>query len=280
MIGLAAPDKKFVFTKDDFQSIQDKVYKLAGIHLEDQKTDLVYSRLTKRLRELGLTSFQSYLDLVDSPEGAAEIERMLNALTTNLTSFFREAHHFDHLKTTALGASVERQNGTGRRLRIWSSACSTGEEPYSIAMTLLESPFDLAHADVRILATDLNTEVLEQASSGHYSASVLTKCPDFCRRYVQMNQDGSGVMNSSLRDLIRFKQLNLLSNWPMKGPFDIIFCRNVLIYFDCETKQRLVDRFVGILKPGGWLYLGHSESTSGNHPKLESLGHTIYRKML
>ncbi len=280
MIGLATPEKKFTFTKDDFRSIQDKVYKLAGINLEDQKTDLVYSRLTKRLRDLGLTSFQSYLDLVDSPEGAAEIERMLNALTTNLTSFFREAHHFDHLKNTALGESLERQKGAGRRLRLWSSACSTGEEPYSIAMTLMESPIDLGHADVRILATDLNTEVLHQASEGRYSASVMGKCPDACRRYVQMNQDGSGEVKKAIRDLIRFKQLNLLGSWPMKGPFDIIFCRNVLIYFDCETKQRLVNRFVSILRPGGWLYLGHSESTSGNHPKLESLGHTIYRKML
>ena len=146
-------------------------------------------------------------------------------------------------------------------------------------MTLLESQINFSGVDVRILATDLNTDVLEQASIGRYGASVMAKCPEACRKYVSLNPDGGGQVNSSIRDLISFKQLNLLGRWPMKGPFDIVFCRNVLIYFANETKQRLVDRFVDILKPGGWLYLGHSESGSGNHPRLELIGQTIYRKM-
>ena len=146
-------------------------------------------------------------------------------------------------------------------------------------MTLLDSEIDLSRVDVRILATDLNTDVLKQASSGRYGASVLSKCPEPCRRYFQITSDGGGQAKASIRDLIRFRQLNLLGHWPMKGPFDIVFCRNVLIYFDTETKRRLVDRFVDILKTGGWLYLGHSEATSGNHPRLELIGRTIYRKI-
>lgn len=280
MTGLTALQaKRFALSDADFCSIREKVYDLSGILLGDHKFDLVYSRLTKRLRALGLTDFRSYLELVDSPGGEVELELMLNALTTNLTSFFREAHHFDHLKNDALRECKEQQKGGDCRLRLWSSACSTGEEPYSIAMTLLDSEIDLSRVDVRILATDLNTDVLKQASLGRYSASVLAKCPEPCRRYFQSVPDGSGQAKASIRDLIRFRQLNLLGHWPMKGPFDIVFCRNVLIYFDTETKRRLVDRFVDILKTGGWLYLGHSEATSGNHPRLELIGRTIYRKI-
>ena len=271
--------KELVFSKADFCSIRDKVYELSGIRLGDQKFDLVYSRLARRLRALGLHDFNAYLKHLDGPEGAAELERMLNALTTNLTSFFREAHHFDHLRKTALGSCLARRRGQDRRLRLWSSACSTGEEPYSIAMTILESGIDVSRMDLRILATDLNTDVLEQASLGQYSAQVMAKCPEAYRRYFKPNPDGGGQIKASIRDLISFRQLNLLGRWPMKGPFDIVFCRNVLIYFDTETKHRLVNRFVDILKPEGWLYLGHSESASGDHPQLELIGQTIYRKI-
>ncbi len=271
--------KEFILSDSDYRSIRDRVYNQSGIRLGDQKFDLVYSRLTRRLRTLGLPDFTSYLEFLDSSQGQDELEHMLNALTTNLTSFFREAHHFDHLKEIGLKSSLERQKGPERRIRIWSSACSTGEEPYSIAMTLLDSDIDFSHVDIRILATDLNTDVLEQASLGRYSASVIAKCPEGCRKYIQPSQDGSGQMQAITKDLIRFKQLNLLAQWPMKRPFDVVFCRNVLIYFDTKTKLRLVDRFVDVLKPGGWLYLGHSESASGNHPKLELIGRTIYRKI-
>ncbi|MGI9491216.1 MAG: CheR family methyltransferase [Geminicoccaceae bacterium] len=279
MTGVATfAAKDLVLSKVDFSSIRDRVYELSGICLGDQKFDLVYSRLTRRLRALGLTDFKSYLKHLDGPEGAAELEFMLNALTTNLTSFFREAHHFDHLKNTALESCLAGQRGQDRRLRLWSSACSTGEEPYSIAMTLQESSIDFSRVDLRILATDLNTEVLGQAALGQYSAQVMAKCPEAYRSYFTLRPDGGGQAKASIRDLISFRQLNLLGHWPMKGPFDIVFCRNVLIYFDTETKCRLVDRFVDILKPEGWLYLGHSESASGDHPKLELIGQTIYRK--
>lgn len=271
--------REFTLSDAEYRSIRDRVYDLAGIKLGDQKQDLVYSRLTKRLRLLGLADFTSYLKLIDSPEGKDEIEFMLNALTTNLTSFFREGHHFEHMKSIALQSCLDKQNGFDRHLRIWSSACSTGEEPYSIAMTLLESKIDLSNVDARVLATDINTDVLNQASAGRYSATITAKCPATCKAYFQPGPDGESEMTSAVKDLITFRQLNLLGKWPMKRQFDIIFCRNVLIYFDNKTKTQLVNRFVDALKPEGWLYLGHSESASGTHPDLEPTGRTIYRKI-
>ena len=270
--------REFSLSEAEYKSIRDRAYSLAGIKLGDQKQDLVYSRLTKRIRALGLADFASYLRFLDDPQGQQEVEQMLNALTTNLTSFFREAHHFEHLTAEALKSSLDQQKGPNKRLRIWSSACSTGEEPYSIAMSLMQSRIDLSHIDARILATDLNTDVLQSASQGRYNAAISTKCPAVYQAYFQPLSSGFNEIKPAVRDLIRFRQLNLLGSWPMKGQFDVIFCRNVLIYFDNETKNRLVNRFVNILKPNGWLYLGHSESASGNHPSLISTGRTIYRK--
>ena len=271
--------REFALSEAEYRCIRDRVYDLAGIKLGDQKQDLVYSRLTKRLRLLGLPNFTSYLKLIESPQGKDEIEFMLNALTTNLTSFFREGHHFDHMKSVALQACLDKQNSYDRHLRIWSSACSTGEEPYSIAMTLLESKIDLGSVDARVLATDINTDVLSQASAGRYSAAITAKCPASCKAYFRTGPNGDSEMTSAVKDLITFRQLNLLGKWPMKRQFDIIFCRNVLIYFDNKTKAQLVNRFVDALKPEGWLYLGHSESASGTHSALESTGRTIYRKV-
>ena len=270
--------RDFVLHESDYRSICHRVYTLAGIKLGDQKQDLVYSRLTKRLRALSLPDFASYLALLDQPNGSEEVEYMLNALTTNLTSFFREMHHFEHLKDTGLRSVVEQQ-GHDRSLRIWSSACSTGEEPYTIAMTLLESGVDLNQIDARILATDINTDVVKRAAAGRYDRSILSKCPGSYRSYFQSSSDSGGEVKPKVKKLISFKQLNLLDDWPMKRKFDIVFCRNVLIYFDSKTKAELVNRFVNILKPQGWLYLGHSESASGSHPSLASTGRTIYRKI-
>ncbi|MEZ5934254.1 MAG: protein-glutamate O-methyltransferase [Alphaproteobacteria bacterium] len=280
MTKLAPPKtREFSLTDAEYRSIRDRIYDLAGIKLGDQKQDLVYSRLTKRLRAIGVADFASYLRLLDGPDGHQELELMLNALTTNLTSFFRESHHFDHLKTIALQESLERQQDHGRQLRIWSSACSTGEEPYSIAMTLLESNADLSRVDARILATDINTDVLSRASQGRYGAPILAKCPASCRTHFRTFPDGSGEVKAEVKNLITFRKLNLLGSWPMSRQFDVIFCRNVLIYFDNKTKAQLVDRFVEVLRPNGWLYLGHSESASGSHPALEPAGRTIYRKI-
>lgn len=271
--------REFSLSDAEYRSVRDRIYSLAGIKLGDQKQDLVYSRLTKRLRALSLPDFTSYLKLLDGPEGKEEVEFMLNALTTNLTSFFREGHHFEHLNNVAMQSCLDGQKGADRQVRIWSSACSTGEEPYSIAMTLLESRFDLSRIDARILATDINTDVLNQASTGRYSKTITAKCPAQYKTYFQSNSADESELNQDAKDLITFRKLNLLGKWPMKRQFDVIFCRNVLIYFDSETKTQLVDRFVDALKPQGWLYLGHSESASGVHPALESTGRTVYRKI-
>lgn len=271
--------REFSLSDSEYGAIRNRIYDLAGIKLGDQKQDLVYSRLTKRLRALGLADFTSYLKLLDGPQGNDEVEFMLNALTTNLTSFFRESHHFDHLKTIAMPSSLGEQGGTGQSFRIWSSACSTGEEPYSIAMTLLDSQKNLSGIDARILATDINTEVLRQASEGCYSPAIMAKCPASFKGYFRPSTNGDSEVTQAVKNLIAFRKLNLLDKWPMKRQFDIIFCRNVLIYFDSKTKEQLVDRFVNALKPKGWLYLGHSESASGIHPALESTGRTIYRKI-
>lgn len=279
MTHLATPRaREFSLSGTEYRTIRDRIYDMAGIQLGDHKQDLVYSRLTKRLRQLNLKDFSSYLDFIDSPDGQGEVELMLNALTTNLTSFFREGHHFDHLVNEALPSWFDGRRNRDRRLRIWSSACSTGEEPYSIAMSLLESGVDISQVDALILATDLNTDVLRQASAARYSPSAISKCPPTYRAYFQTVSETAVEVRASVRNLIRFKQMNLLGKWPMKGPFDVIFCRNVLIYFDNQSKTRLIDRFVDILRPGGWLYLGHSESASGAHPALEPSGRTVYRK--
>ncbi len=271
---------EFNLTESDFRFIADIIYRHAGIVLSDKKSDLVQSRLGRRIRALQLNSFKDYCDYIKNPQGSEEMTVMTNALTTNLTSFYREAHHFDHLKTVALPEFKTLSNKNGRRLRLWSSACSTGEEPYSIAMTLLDYGIDRKSWDVRVLATDLNTEVLNSASAGLYSPEICEKLPSHLRqRFIESHsQDERFAVKQDVRDLITFKQLNLLGNWPMRQPFDVIFCRNVLIYFDAETKSKLIDRFIGLLRPGGWLYLGHSETLNSDSHGLVLSGRTIYRR--
>lgn len=271
---------EFNLTDGDFKFIVDLIYKHAGIVLSDKKRDLVNSRLGRRIRELQLNSFKDYCDYIKGAQGNDEMTVMTNALTTNLTSFFREAHHFDHLKDVALPEVKNLASQNGRRLRIWSSACSTGEEPYSIAMTLLESGIDRRNWDARILATDLNTEVLATASSAKYSAEVYEKLPAELQHHVVAPSANSDkfTIKPNVKDFIAFKQLNLLGDWPMRHPFDVIFCRNVLIYFDNKTKSKLIDRFVRMLRPSGWLYLGHSETLSSDNVGLVLTGRTIYRR--
>lgn len=271
---------EFNLTDADFRFIADFIYRHAGIVLNDKKLDLVRSRLGRRLRSLNLSSFKDYCQYLQSVAGAEEITVMTNALTTNLTSFYREAHHFDHLKTLAIPGIKEASSRTGRRLRIWSSACSTGEEPYCIAMTLLESGIDRRSWDARVLATDLNTDVLASAIAGFYSGEACEKLPnDLRKRFTdfELREDKYSI-KPEVKDLITFKQLNLLGDWPMKQMFDVIFCRNVLIYFDNETKNKLIGRFCRILKPGGWLYLGHSETLNNSDHGLVLAGRTIYRR--
>jgi chemotaxis protein methyltransferase CheR len=259
-----------------FRAISERVRALTGIVLKDHKRQMVYTRLARRLRALGMADFESYLDHLDTPAGAGEVGELINAITTNLTAFFRETHHFEHLAAEIVRPRM--QAGAGR-LRIWSAGCSTGEEPYSIQMTLQGEGALARSWDYRLLATDLDSAVLAQAEAGRYPAERLQGiAPARLAQAAERQADGSFVMKRELRAAITFRRLNLLEPFPVRGPFDAIFCRNVLIYFDAETKADIVNRLADLLAPHGALYLGHSESLLGEHAKLVSSGRTTYRK--
>lgn len=269
--------REFEFTAGDFQRIRTLLYQHAGITLADSKRELVYGRLVRRLRQLRLASFSDYLELVDAG-GSAEIQQFCNALTTNLTAFFREQHHFDWLAQTCLPALLTR-NAAARRIRIWSAGCSTGEEPYSIAMTLLEALGDLRGWDIRILATDIDSEVLARAQQGVYDAERVARM-DSRRLARWFRADGARhAVVPELRSLIAFRQLNLIADWPFKGPFDVIFCRNVIIYFDKDTQRRIIGHMAAMQRAGDHLVLGHSESLLGVSSDYEPAGQTIHKKV-
>lgn len=275
----AAPQREFDFSKSDFEFLARLAYEHAGISLSESKRNLVYGRLSRRLRALGLTSFTAYRAHLEAD--ADEIERFINSISTNHTKFFREAHHFTHLRSLAQDFARPDQALAPRRLRIWSAGCSTGEEPYTIALVLRREIVDIARRDVRVLATDIDTDVLAKAGRGEYTADALDSIPDAYCRYVPPVKDSNPQtvrIAHEIRSLITFRRLNLMDAWPIKGPFDAIFCRNVMIYFDGPTKSKLIERFVELIKPGGWLYIGHSESLLGSHPDLHLMGRTIYRR--
>ncbi len=271
--------REFAFTTEDFNFLAGLVRASTGIVLADHKANMVYSRLARRLRELGLTAFEDYCAVLKGPGRDEEIGFLINAITTNLTRFFREPHHFEHLATKVLPAFAKARSGT--RLRLWSAGCSSGEEPYSIAMTLADTLPNLPALDARILATDLDTSMIARAREGVYPASSVADL-DTGRRdrwMVPASTRGSYSIDASLRDRITFNKLNLLGPWPMNGRFDAIFCRNVMIYFDGPTKDELVGRFADLLAPGGWLYIGHSETILDQRSVFEPVGRTIYRKV-
>jgi chemotaxis protein methyltransferase CheR len=261
----------------DFHRARELIRRFAGIALADSKKALVHGRLASRVRTLGISP-AAYLQKVE--DDAVEREQFINALTTNVTDFFREKHHFDALRSEIL-PRLYRARQTTRRLRIWSAGCSSGEEPYTIAMTLrtLEIP---AGFDVKILATDLDSNILARAAASIYPLARVEPVPEpERRRFFQAGkgeQSGQARVTDELRSLITFRQLNLMNDWPFKGQMDVIFCRNVMIYFDDATRRRLVDRFVQRLAPDGVLMLGHSESLMGVHPQLASAGRTIFEK--
>lgn len=275
---LAAPDilaNEIELTEADFKAISAMVHATSGIVLSDTKRDLVYGRLRRRLRALQIGSFAEYRALLSGPEGRGEQVRMINAITTNLTGFFREPHHFAFLEQRLLPAITAK----GRRLRIWSAGCSSGEEPYSIAMTVHRAIPNLNGWDARILATDIDTDMVAHGAAGRYAMERSEPIPAELRRAHVRRIDADTVeMGSELRDLIAFKPLNLLGDWPMQGPFDAIFCRNVVIYFDKPTQRKLFDRYADLLAPGGHLFVGHSESLYRVSERFQHLGRTIYQK--
>ncbi len=269
--------REFALTARDFDAIRSRVRGAAGIVLGDSKRDLVYGRLGKRLRARGCASFAEYVAFLDGPDGGDEQVELVNALTTNLTGFFREPHHFETLAKTILPALAEAPS---RRLRIWSAACSSGEEPYTIAMVLHKAIPDLRGWDARILATDIDTDMIARSRAGLYDVSKAAAIPRDIARGRVIKADADTVeMSPALKDLIRFRPLNLLGPWPFRGMFDVIFCRNVVIYFDKDTQCRLFDRFAEVLPLGGWLFIGHSESLFRVSERFQHLGRTIYRKI-
>jgi chemotaxis protein methyltransferase CheR len=269
--------KEFEFTRADFERVRGLIYQRAGISLADSKQEMVYSRLARRLRAAGIESFARYLDELEAGGMPQEWESFTNALTTNLTSFFREAHHFPLLAEHALKA--RRQNPSAP-LTIWCSASSTGEEPYSIAMTLCEA-FDTLTPPVQIIATDIDTNVLATAAAGVYPIERLDKLElDRKRRFFLKGkgaQQGLVRVRPELRSLITFRQLNLLADgWDLRGPFDAIFCRNVMIYFDKATQRKILSRFVPLMKPDALLFAGHSENFLYVSDSLRLRGKTVY----
>ncbi|MFZ4700208.1 MAG: CheR family methyltransferase [Candidatus Methylumidiphilus sp.] len=264
--------QEFRFTEKDFRSIQQLIYAHAGIALGESKRNLVYSRISRRLRNHGLTRFSDYLALLESNED--ECQPFINSLTTNLTSFFREQHHFPIL------AEHIRKLDTKKAIHLWCSAASTGEETYSMAMTVIDL-FGTYTPPVRIMATDIDTQVLETARTGVYGAERVGHLTSSQLKRFFLRGSGSNEgfvkVRPELQDMVKFQQLNLMDEqWPLKGPFDAIFCRNVMIYFDKMTQKRILDRFVHLMEPRGLLFAGHSENFQSVSNAFKPCGRTVY----
>ena len=271
--------REFAFDDRDFDAIRALVKQLTGINLSNQKRELVYGRLARRLRALGLKTFRAYRERLALDHG--ELAKFCNAITTNLTSFFRERHHFDHLREKVLLPFAAAAGS--RRLRIWSAGCSTGEEPYSIAMTVAETLPDFARRDIRILATDVDSDVLERAEAGVYPIDrVKAIGPERLGRFFMETRDRTGPAYSvsrEVRSLITFRQLNLVHQLPMRGPLDVIFCRNTIIYFDKETQRELFARIAVLQRSDDLLCLGHSENLFRVSDQYAPIGRTMYRRV-
>ena len=274
--GSGAVDQEFSFSDADFQRVRELIYQRAGISLNAGKQAMVYSRLSRRLRDTSHRTFASYLQWLqfnNGPSGEAEWQEFVNCLTTNLTSFFREDHHF-HALVDDLRA---RQ---GRALRIWCSAASTGEEPYSIAMTVAETLG--TQAQVRIVASDIDTKVLATAQRGVYDADARGLSAERMARHFMRGKGGNAGfirVKPELAKGIEFRAFNLMGrNWSLGEPFDIIFCRNVMIYFDAPTQRQVLQQMHGVLKPGGLLYVGHSENFTESRDLFHLRGKTIYQR--
>ena len=273
----AAPlvDGEFPFTIDDFREIAAILYEVSGIHLPEAKATLVYSRLAKRLRQLGLPSFAAYRALLNQSDSEAERSALLSSLTTNVTRFFREPHHFDALRQQ-VRTTLAPLARSGGRVRLWSAGCSLGHEPYSMAMALLAELPEACDLDVRILATDIDPLVVDRARRGEYTTDDVEPVPEALAARFLTRRDSGVQVAEPLRRLTSFGVLNLHAAWPMKGRFDAIFCRNVAIYFDDETQATLWNRFADRLNPTGKLYIGHSERAET--PQLVTDGLTVYRR--
>ncbi|OUS23330.1 chemotaxis protein CheR ['Osedax' symbiont bacterium Rs2_46_30_T18] len=273
----AIKQREFCFTDAHFKRVKTVLYAHAGIVLANNKQDMAYNRLVRRIRDLNLQNFDQYLEDIESDVN--EFSLFINAMTTNLTAFFRESHHFDFIAKTIIPQVALSGN---RRLRIWSAGCSLGEEPYSLAMALLSSGQDMRNWDVRILATDIDSDVLNKARLGVYAEERVAGLPRGYLPKFFLKGKGSSAgdvqARAELREMITFKYLNLMEQWPLKGPLDFIFCRNVMIYFDKKTQAKLLERMAALLKPDGYLFVGHSEALARHDSHFRLIGKTIYQK--
>ncbi len=276
-------NREFLYTEKDFKYLAQLAGTRAGISLSSSKRELIYGRLARRLRELGLKSYKQYCDRLKEGD-EEELTNFINAITTNVTAFFRENHHFEFLEQNLLPDLINHQDDVKKpRLRLWSAGCSSGEEPYSMAMVLQESIPDIRRWDAKILATDLDLNILGIASRGIYPLQRMEGVSVGRRkRWLSLgtgNNEGTAKVGSDIRQMVTFRQLNLTAEWPMRGPFDAIFCRNVTIYFDKPTRIKLLNRFANILSDGGHLFVGHSESLFGLTDRFRSVGRTIHQKV-
>ena len=267
----------------DFSALCSLVHEVAGIKLTEAKSELVRARLSKRMRSLNIFDLGEYLRYVKEDQTQDELITMLDSLSTNLTSFFREKAHFDFVKDTILPGIVARAaKGGDASVRIWSAGCSTGEEPYTLALCLLERLPNLNRFRPKILASDISTRVLQTAQKGLYSEDRVRAIPPASLRkyFVKVSEKGRQfyTVSNEVKQLVRFRRLNLMEPWPMKRQFDFVFCRNTMIYFDKPTQNRLVNRFYDQIKTGGYLILGHSESLTGTSHQFHYVKPTIYRK--
>jgi chemotaxis protein methyltransferase CheR len=269
---------EFSLSDREFARVKARVHAQAGISLSEAKRTLVVSRLAKVIRRLQLRSFDEYLDYLEHSGSAADKQNFINALTTNLTRFFREDHHFEHL-VDHVGQLIAARPGVARqKLRIWSAGCSTGQEPYTIALALLHAWPELRRWDFKILATDVDTDVVVKAAHGVYPESELSGLTPERVRLFERPGDGTITVPTAARALVSFRPLNLMADpWPMRGPFDAIFCRNVAIYFDKKTQGEVFARLGQIIVPGGFLYIGHSENIGASAHGFRLVGKTVYQ---
>ena len=272
----AAQGREFAWTSADFSRVQALIYKHAGISLHDGKHAMVYSRLSRRLRETGHDSFDDYLSWLEQQGDAREWQEFVNALTTNLTSFFREQHHFDIL------AQHLKSRPANTPWRVWCNAASTGEEPYSIVLTALETLG--ASANFKLTASDIDSKVLATAANGVYRMeNVKSLSQDRLHRFFMRGKAGNAGMvrvKPELRRMVEFLQVNLIKDdWPFKEPFDLVFCRNVMIYFDAATQRKVLERIHRVLKPGGMLFVGHAENFSESRDLFVLRGKTVYERV-
>jgi chemotaxis protein methyltransferase CheR len=275
-------EREFEFTHDDFNFLRKISNQRTGIVVSDDKFDMFYSRLSRRVRKLGMSTFKEYCNLIRDDQDGEEMVELINSITTNLTAFFRENHHFEYLAKTVIPELLNK-NKDKRQINIWSAGCSTGEEPYSISIVLQESLNNIQNWKSEIIATDIDSNVLARAASGIYALERVTGLPQ--NRLKLWFQKGSGEKSGMvrvkpvLRQRIKFGQLNLMQNWMLEFPQDVIFCRNVIIYFDKESKISLINSFADSLNDGGYLFIGHSESLFKLTDRFELIGQTIYRKI-